>query len=84
MPGRVLPMTLADAKLIWGPICQTFPLNFKFKKQECHAVSRKHSSHSQGYNYSGGDATCSLISTLADAVYLMQLTFISLFAPLSF
>lgn len=34
MPGRVLPMTLTDAKLIWGPICQTFPLNFKFKKHK--------------------------------------------------
>lgn len=75
MPGRVLPMTLTDAKLIWGPICQTFPLNCKFKNktkhhtQEYHAVSRKHSSDNQGYNYSGGDGTCSLVYTLADAVY---------------
>lgn len=62
-----------DAKLIWGPICQTFPLNCKFPNYEnfrwkYQAVSRKHLSDNQGYNYNGGDEACSVIYTLADAV----------------
>lgn len=39
--------------------------NFRWKYQ---AVSRKHLSDNQGYNYNGGDEACSVIYTLADAV----------------
>lgn len=68
-----------DAKLIWGPICQTFSLNCKFQNYrnfslKYHAVSGKDPSDNQGCNYSGGDETCSIIYTLVDAVYLIHLT----------
>ena len=78
-----------DAKLIWGPICQTFALNCKFRNYrnfslKYHAVSEKDPSDNQGYNYSGGDETCSITYTSVDAVYLTHLVFFFLFTLLSF
>lgn len=67
-----------DAKLIWGQFVKHSLWTANFITTEIPPLnirlSGKHPSDNQGYNYSGSDETCSMICTLADAVYLIHLT----------